>query len=227
MPLKGLIFDFDGLIIDTESPEYDAWQEIYHENGAHLDVVIWSRVIGSSNEKFDPVQHLEILTGKTFSRQQLISRHRARSDELAANLPMLPGVKTLLENARSAGLKLAIASSSDRFWVESHLVPLGIKTYFDFIVTKSEIRNVKPLPDLYQAAMRGLQILPSEGIAFEDSPNGITAARSAGLFCVAVPNPITAQLSVEHANITIPSLLQASIQQLQIWANHHPTPGID
>lgn len=217
MPLKGLIFDFDGLIIDTELPEYQAWQEIYEQYNVTLNVNIWAQVIGSSNDKFDPVTHLENLTGKSFQHQQLLAQHRSRSDQLAQNLPLLPGVLTLLKTACESGLKLAIASSSDRFWVESHLAPLGIQSYFDCVLTKDEVLHVKPDPELYQTALHCLDLQPNEAIAFEDSPNGITAACAAGLFCVAVPNSITIQLPINHASKIIGSLDNVSLQDLNSW----------
>ncbi len=217
MPLKGLIFDFDGLIIDTELPEYQAWQEIYAQYDAALRVDLWAQVIGSSNDKFDPIAHLESLTGQNFPRQQMLAQHRSRSDELSKNLPLLPGVLTILKTARKSGLKLAIASSSDRPWVESHLQPLGIQGYFDCVLTSNEVQHVKPHPELYQAAIHCLELQPAEAIAFEDSPNGITAARAAELFCVAVPNSITIQLSLKHASKIIGSLDGISLQDLQSW----------
>ena len=214
MTLKGLIFDFDGLILDTESPEYQAWQEIYQQHNVNLNIHDWALCVGAGVDAFDPVANLEMLTGKTHNRLDLINRQRDRSDYLGEHLSPLPGVKDLLEKARSQGLKIAIASSSDRFWVIGHLNQIGLADYFDCVLTRDDVNQVKPDPELYLSALKCLQLEPADAVAFEDSPNGITAARAAGLFCVAVPNPITRQLVISHASLILDSLEQVRLEDL-------------
>ncbi|MCA1953562.1 MAG: HAD-IA family hydrolase [Anaerolinea sp.] len=215
MTIQGLIFDFDGLIADTEKPEYDAWQAIYQSYGVELALTDWARCIGASYAAFDPVTHLESLLGYSVPRQQLITTHRQNANRSLDHLEPLPGVVSLLQNAQQAGLRLAIASSSDRAWVHSRLKIMGLFEYFDCIRTADDVEQLKPSPHLYLAALECLGLTAEQAIAFEDSPNGITAAQRAGLFCVAVPNEITAQLPIQHANLIIPSLTQLSLSQLQ------------
>jgi HAD superfamily hydrolase (TIGR01509 family) len=215
MTLQGLIFDFDGLIADTEKPEYDAWQAIYQSYGVELALTDWARCIGASYDAFDPVNHLESLLGYSVPRQLLITTHRQNANRSLDHLEPLPGVVSLLQSAQLAGLRLAIASSSDRAWVHSRLNIMGLFNYFDCICTADDVEHVKPAPDLYLAALQCLGLTAAQAIAFEDSPNGITAAQLAGLFCVAVPNQITLQLPIQHADLIIPSLANISLNQIK------------
>lgn len=222
MTLKGLIFDFDGLILDTETPEYQAWAEIYHRYGAELDISTWGQVIGTSPDKFDPVTHLEKITGTKLSHLDLRTQHRARSNELTDQLIPLPGVENLLALAKQAGIKLAIASSSDRNWVEGRLIRSDLIHWFDCIRTANDVPVVKPAPDLYRHALNGLGLQPKEAIAFEDSPNGITAAQAAGIYCIAIPNEITKFLPIQHADKIVSSLNEISLDELSQFINYQP-----
>ncbi len=219
MTLKGLIFDFDGLILDTETPEYQAWAEIYHRYGAKLEISTWGQVIGTSPDKFDPISHLETITGEKLSHLDLRTQHRARSNQLTDQLSPLPGVENLLALAKQAGLKLAIASSSDQNWVIGRLTRSNLIHWFDCIRTANDVAVVKPAPDLYQHALIGLDLQPQEVIAFEDSPNGITAAQAAGIYCIAIPNEITKFLPIQHANRIISSFNEISLNQLTQFLN--------
>ncbi len=86
--------------------------------------------------------------------------------------------------------------------------------YFDTICGGNEVPAVKPDPALFQLALNELQVEPGEAIVFEDSPNGITGAQNAGIFCIAVPNPISKQLSIDHANLVLRSLEDTSVDEL-------------
>ncbi len=214
MTIQGLIFDFDGLITDTEKPEYDAWQTIYHSYGVELALTDWARCIGASYDAFDPIAHLESLIGRKVPGEQLLAMHRQNANRDLDHLEPLPGVVSLLQTAQQAGLPLAIASSSDRAWVHSRLKIMGLFHCFNCICTANDVQQVKPAPDLYLAALECLGISAQQAIAFEDSPNGITAAQRAGLFCIAIPNPITAQLPIQHANFIAPSMAELTLAQI-------------
>jgi len=205
--IQALIFDFDGLILDTETPDYDAWQEIYAGHGASLPIELWGQLIGGSGATdFDAAIHLEKLLGHPLDRAALNARWRARSDELITLRPMMPGVQAVLDDARRLGLRLAIASSSPHSWVDRYLARLGLADYFEIIKCGDEVPRVKPDPGLYLAALAALHIQADEAIVFEDSSNGVKAAKSAGIFTVAVPNFLTRQLKVEGADILLASL---------------------
>ncbi len=213
--IKALIFDFDGLILDTETPDYIAWQEIYAEHDARLPIRLWGQLIGGSGaSNFDAAVHLERLLGHPLNRAALNARWRARSDELIDRQPIQPGVKDVFGDARRLGLRLAIASSSPHSWVDTHLARLGLLDYFEIIKCGDEVQRVKPDPGLFLAALSALQLRADEAIVFEDSGNGVKAAKAAGLFTVAVPLGLTRQLGVNGADIVLPSLEELSLEKL-------------
>ena len=205
MSLKAAIFDFDGLILDTEHAEFDAWQSIYREHGVELAFADWSICIGTAGA-FDPYAHLEKLTGRVVDRPRLKERYRAYDLGLLAKMDLLPGVQERLKEAKGLGLKLAIASSSDEAWVEDHLRQRGLWHEFDAILVRNERLPAKPRPDIYLAALAALQVQPGEAVALEDSMNGIAAAKAAGIYCIAIPNEITRRLDLSRADRQVSSL---------------------
>jgi HAD superfamily hydrolase (TIGR01509 family) len=219
--IKALIFDFDGLIVDTEWPDYESWQLVYRQHGCELAVEKWGQIVGGIGASdFDPHSHLEELCGKQLDREEIwLDRRKQYLDELSAQ-PILPGVLDYLDDAERRGLKLAIASSSPENWVRGHLARLGIYQRFDVIKTADDVVRTKPDPALYLAAMEALKISASEGIVFEDSPNGVRAAKAAGLYCVAVPNKLTEQLAFTGSDLYLSSLEEKPLAELlQLVAN--------
>jgi HAD superfamily hydrolase (TIGR01509 family) len=209
MLLKSLIFDFDGLILDTETPEFQAWQDIYQEHGHELPAEEWLGIVGGDGlSGFDAASHLVSLVDNQPDAAALRRRHRAESDARIASQPILPGVNALLLQARKAGLKLAIASSSSHSWVDSHLSRLGMLDKFDSIICSDDVPpgRTKPNPDLFLKALEALNVRPAEAIVFEDSLNGIRAAKAAGIFVVAVPNHVTGLFGVDGADLLLDSL---------------------
>ncbi|HTK06713.1 MAG TPA: HAD family hydrolase [Ktedonobacteraceae bacterium] len=211
--IRALIFDFDGLIIDTEKTAYQSWQEIYVEHGCALPLETWAQCIGNA-DLFDPLDYLEELLGKPVSRDELSERRRLRHLELIEESVALPGVELYLQEAKRFALKLAVASSSPRSWVVQHLTRLGLLDYFDRLCCGDEVTNKKPDPELFLTALRFLELEPAEAIVLEDSPNGVRAANRAGIFSVAVPNPITGQLPLEHADLRLSSMAALPLQEL-------------
>ena len=212
--IQALIFDFDGLILDTEQSEFQAWQEVYAEHSVHLPLEQWALCIGGAAELFDPYAYLESLVGRPVQREEIAVKRRRRHLELLAKQSVLPGVIDYLNDAKRLGLKLGVASSSSRNWVVGHLSQLGLLTYFDYIRCGDEVVRKKPDPELYLAVLAALGVSANQAIVLEDSPNGILAARRANIFCVAIPNPLTSQLSLEHANLRLASLADISLEQL-------------
>jgi HAD superfamily hydrolase (TIGR01509 family) len=205
MKIKGLIFDFDGLIVDTEIPEFNSWQNIFHSYGTELDFLDWAKSIGTSFEAFNVVKNLMDKSGCSLEPDEIRFRQKTLSDAIVDNQPALPGVISTLEFAQDNNLKLAIASSSSFDWVEKHLKRLNIIDKFECILTSDNVKEVKPAPDLYLSALDQLGLNSMEVIAFEDSPNGIRAARDAGIFCVAIPNALTRLLDLSYANLVVDS----------------------
>jgi HAD superfamily hydrolase (TIGR01509 family) len=212
--IQAVIFDFDGLILDTEAPEFQTWQEIYQAHGCELALEVWATGLGTSADAFDPYIHLEAQAGCPIDREAIQQLRRQRYHELLGAKVVLPGVPEYIAEAKRLGLQLGVASSSSRAWVVGHLTELGLIAYFDCIKCRDDVQRVKPDPALYEAVVETFALRPSQAIALEDSPNGITAAKRAGLFCVAVPNPLTRLLSLGHADLLVSSLADLPLQRL-------------
>jgi HAD superfamily hydrolase (TIGR01509 family) len=214
---RALIFDFDGLILDTETPDVHAWENIYAEYGFPFPVESWGQIIGGTGAStFNAAVHLQSLLGDTLDLDALQRRQTHISHSLVEQQSILPGVMDYIHEAKRLGLKLAIASSSPHSWVDTHAKRLGVFDYFDRIICADEVGvgRTKPNPDLFLLALDQLQVRKNEAIVFEDSPNGVRAAKSAGIFVVAVPNPVTSLLSIENANLTLTSLANLSLSDL-------------
>lgn len=214
--LKALIFDFDGIIVDTETPEVQVWQKIYSEYGLPFPQDEWGKIIGGYGiSNFDAAEHLRNQAGDAIQLDDLRARHRSESDALTLRQPILPGVVEIIRDAKRRGIKLAIASSSPHSWVDTHLSRLGLARHFDKIICADDVPpgRTKPNPDLFVKALRELRVNAGEAIVFEDSPNGVKAAKSAGIFVVAVPNPITSMLQIDGADLMLKSLVDFNLQK--------------
>jgi HAD superfamily hydrolase (TIGR01509 family) len=203
--LSAIVFDFDGLILDTEEPIYRSWLEVYQAHGEDLPFERWIQTVGSSNAAFDPRGHLERRLGRELPAEVLKRRLDRRTEMILAQ-SALPGVVDLVAAARAAGLKVGVASSSSREWVSGHLERLGILHQFDCLRCRDDVAAVKPQPELYLAVIACLGVRAEDAVAIEDSPNGVTAAKAAGMWCVAIPNSITSGLDLSHADLVLPSL---------------------
>jgi HAD superfamily hydrolase (TIGR01509 family) len=204
--IRALIFDFDGLLVDTEVPIFRAWQRIYREHGQELPLDRWLTIIGTASGPFDPVIDLAEKTGAKLDEKELKALEVLYYQEATALQQLLPGVLDYLVAARHLGLKTAVASSSTRTWVMDHLNRFGIGGHFDAIVCREDVKRTKPDPDLYETALERLGVSPAEAIAFEDSTNGVQAAKAAGLFTVVVPNLMTVDLDLAEADLRLLSL---------------------
>ena len=207
--LKALIFDFDGLILDTETPEYLAWKDIYHEHGFELPHEEWGKIVGGYGlSDFDAAEHLALLSQGRLDSAAMRMRHSSESLARIHTQSVLPGVLDLIYAAKSQNLKLAIASSSHHAWVDSHTKRLGIFDYFDAVICADDVGagRTKPNPDLFLLALKQLQVKKEAAVIFEDSPNGVLAANRAGICVVAVPNPVTALLIIKGAKLIVRSL---------------------
>jgi HAD superfamily hydrolase (TIGR01509 family) len=199
------IFDFDGTILDTETPEFEEWRAAFRDRGHDLALDVWQRSIGTVGA-YDPCTHLAELTGGEFDHEELRQQVAARHRERCESQPLLPGVVDRVREARGSGLGTAVASSSPSDWVESWLARHRIGGLFDAVCTRDHVRQVKPAPDLFLLAAHRLRAAPAACVVFEDSPNGLRAARAAGMPCVAIPNPLTRHLPLGDADLVLASL---------------------
>jgi HAD superfamily hydrolase (TIGR01509 family) len=218
--IKALIFDFDGLIIDTETTDYQSWCEVYEAHGCELPIEMWAKAVGRGfDAEFEPFAYLESQIGRTVDRHTIGEQRRARDHAMVMSLPLLPGVEDMIRGAKAVGLKLAIASSSPRSWVEPQLIRLELLELFDAIRTSDNVTNTKPDPELFLSACEAMAVQPYEAVVFEDSPNGVLAARRAGIFVVAVPNTLTARMVMEEPGMLVQSLAELSLPDLLSQVN--------
>ena len=213
--LKAVIFDFDGLILETETPEIRSWEEVFRHYGGEYPEWYWRFTLGRGAEQVDK-RPLDILLdqGVTVDEQEF---HRLRTEILArmlAELEILPGVLDRISEAQSLGWRLGMASSSKHAWVDAHLERLGLLGYFEAILCADDVERAKPFPDLYLACCARLGALPSEAAALEDSVNGAKAARDAGLYVVAVPTHLTIREELD-ADLVVDSLSHVSLSSIR------------
>jgi HAD superfamily hydrolase (TIGR01509 family) len=207
--IRALVFDFDGLILDTEVPIFQAWAELYAEHGVELELALWQSIIGT--DSFDPVAELERRLGRTLDWAVIDERRRQRRDELQALEAVRPGILGWLAEAKRRGLPVGIASSSPRQWVLDHLDRLGLVEQFACIRCRDDVGEAKPSPASYRAVLDYFGVAPSEGLAVEDSVHGVAAAKAAGMWCVAVPGPLTRGMDFSGADLVLDSLDQVDL----------------
>jgi HAD superfamily hydrolase (TIGR01509 family) len=212
--LSALIFDFDGLILDTESSLVEAWQEIYQEYGLTVPITDWAKMLGKSADPPMAYDYLEAQIGKAVDRAALHRRRIRRERELLLDQSPMPGVEALIREAKGKGIKLAVASSSEHAWVDDHLARLNVLSVFDTVVCSDDVEATKPAPDLYLRVLEELSLSAEHAIALEDSEHGVCAARAAGLFCIAVPNAITKAASFAQAHVVLVSLEGISLDDV-------------
>jgi len=211
--INAIVFDLDGLIVDTERTSLESWEEAYRQAGFELPLDLWQTTIGTWGAAFDPVVDLGQRRGRPLSAEEIAAR-RDREWELAAELPMMPGVAEHLDAARSLGLSVGLASSSSRRWVRGQIERLGIAERFECVCTRDDAPQAKPDPSVYFRTLLCLGVDGTEAIAYEDSNFGLQAAKGAGLRCVVVPGPLTAGSDFSLADVIVPSLADVDPQTL-------------
>lgn len=209
--IRGLVFDFDGLILDTETALIDAYGDVYAEHGFAFDRKEFVEQVGSIDIVFDPWKPF----GEKADRKALETVRRTYNRSRLERQPVLPGVRALLDEARTEGLELGVASNSGHEWVEGHLRRLGLHAHFRFFGCREDVREPKPEPELYRLVVNQLGLRPCEAVALEDSRTGITAARRAGLWAVAVPNASTCTQDLSLAHLKAASMEELSVKLLR------------
>lgn len=212
--IRAAVFDFDGLIIASESVAVRTWQDLYARFGLTLPLEKWATLIGTWDAPWEPGAELRERVGNGHDWEAIERERRAAEVAQANQLPLLPGVIDRLDDAAALGLSLAIASSSDLGWVAGHLERLGIVGRFSAVVTRDDVTRTKPDPELYVRALAALGVAPDEAFAIEDSVHGVVAAKAAGMRCVAVPNPLLAGADYSAADACLPSLAGETLSDI-------------
>ncbi|MFN8440470.1 MAG: HAD family hydrolase [Caldilineaceae bacterium] len=211
--IEAIIFDFDGTILESERPDYQAWHEIFQMHNTSLPLALWQQQIGTVSHEFNPYQILEEQLGRTVDRQVLQQERRQRFLALMAQETIKPGVIEVIEAAQQAGIQLGVASSGTRDWVEGNLIKFDLRRHFQVVRTAADVQRVKPDPELYLSALAALGVEPSHALAIEDSRNGMLAAKRAGMHCLVVPNEMTCTMNFAEADWVLNSLYEFRIQQ--------------
>jgi HAD superfamily hydrolase (TIGR01509 family) len=213
MTLEAIVFDFDGLIVDTEGPGFASWSELYERFGQKLTLDDWRHATGYVGG-FDPALHLEKLLGHRLDWSDLAAGRERRNWELTLQQSTLPGIERLMKEASDRSIKIAVASNSGYGWVDQGLERLGLRQLVEVVVTRDMVLNPKPAPDVYLKAVQTLQADPWYSIALEDSEPGSRAAKAAGLRVVAIPNQFSERQNLSMADLIVPSAEDLSIERL-------------
>ena len=208
--IRALVFDFDGLILDTELSLIDAYEAVHADHGVAFDRDRLRRHVGHADYAFDPWHAF----APGADRVALETERRRRNRERDHLLPILPGVVAMLDAARAAGLRLGVASNSSRGHVAGHLGRLNLLDRFEFLACREDAASPKPEPDLYRLVLNRFGLAGHAAIAFEDSHTGALAARRANLWTVAVPNASTADHDFSHANLVVRTMAEAKLEDL-------------
>ncbi|MFD2118041.1 HAD family hydrolase [Paenibacillus yanchengensis] len=213
--IKGLIFDFDGLVIDTESVWYESLCHVYEKHNAELPFDLYSQCIGTSLDRgFNPYHYLLEITDQNLDVEEIKRQSAEQHARIMQDRTLRPGVLSYLDTATKMGLKLGIASSSHLEWVTRFLNEHQIAKYFSCVCTADFVEKVKPDPALYLLALEQLDLSPNETIAFEDSANGAKAAHAAGLHTVIVPNAMTEHLTFGPHLLRLTSMEEMSLEDV-------------
>ncbi|WP_158277460.1 HAD family phosphatase [Opitutus sp. ER46] len=208
--IRALIFDFDGLMLDTEGPLIESYAAVHAMHGVPFDLPRFMKGVGHAEYAFDPWHGFS----PHADRVQLEVERRAKRDEGLARQQVLPGVVAMLDAARERGLQVGIASNSQHSWVEPHLQRLGLHDRFAFFACREDAVSPKPEPDLYRLVLNRFGLRGPEAIAFEDSETGVRAAKRANLWTVAIPTKHTAHHDLAPADLRVNSMADVTLEAL-------------
>lgn len=204
-----VVFDFDGLVLDTEYCEYSTAAAVFADHGEELSLELWRTFIGTTDHPHW-ADILEDRLGHAVDRAVLVPQRHLANWACARSLDLLPGVGELIAALGAAGVPLAVASSSPAEWVTGHLSERGLLDAFVAVCTGDEVLHTKPDPALYRLACERLGVDPAGAVAVEDSVHGVTAAGAAGMRAVAVPSSLTAGMDFSHADLVVASCRELS-----------------
>jgi HAD superfamily hydrolase (TIGR01509 family) len=216
-PLAAIIFDFDGVVLDSETPEYESHRRIFERCSVPLTPGEWCDQIGVWAEGHAQRWHSRLCqrSSRAPAWTAYEAERRRLFQELVSPGPMR-GIRELLDRLAAAGVPTAIASAAPARWVVAAAERIGVRDRFNVIVTADDVKRRKPAPDVYLEAARRVGADPERSVAIEDSAPGMASARAAGLRTVAIPHWLTeghdlagADLRVAHAGeLTLETLEQ-------------------
>jgi HAD superfamily hydrolase (TIGR01509 family) len=228
MTLEAVVFDFDGLIIDSEWAIYETAVAAFALHGHELSVDAWATVVGYGDDADDLAWSLlmEAMEIEGFDLATFSATYEAQDRSNRDSLPLLPGVEVLVDSLVAAGVAIGIASSSSLAWLDRHLGRLGLRPRFGAVIGSDVVGGVgKPAPDVYLRACEDLGAVPARSVALEDSSHGVSAAKAAGMVAVAVPSRITASHDFAAADLVVGSVADLTVTLLEELVDRATNPG--
>jgi putative hydrolase of the HAD superfamily len=211
MPFDAVIFDFDGVLMDTESTSLESWRREWEQHGLEIDVHTFFADHGGDVTEARYAK-LAAAVGPAFDRSASHARLAAHRAQLHSELGLAPGVAEWLREAEDSLIRLAVASSSPRGWVRGLLASAGSLEAFEVLACGDEVSAPKPDPGVYLLALRRLGVPGERAVAVEDFPHGVTAAKAAGMRCIAIPNPYADPEKFGAADLVLPDASQAGLR---------------
>ncbi len=210
--IRGIIFDFDGVLVDTEWAIYQSWVRLYEREGQSIPIPTYAPCLGAGYTHWDPAKHLETLTGKSYDWDKETAKRQAELEAELEQSGLMQGAAELFNYCAEKGIILTVASSSSRRWVAGWLEKLGITSYFADIFTRTDGYPVKPDPALFLAAQQSMDLAAEQCLIIEDSENGTRAARRAGIACAAIANRMTCHTDLSRAEWQFNSLTELLVK---------------
>jgi HAD superfamily hydrolase (TIGR01509 family) len=222
MNIAAVIFDFDELVAETAGLEFKAWSTIFASFGVTLARDEFRKSVGAPSGHWDVVEYLNELTGEVHDRAEMFGKQWTIYQPACYELKPRPGLVPLLDDLQARQIPFGIASNSRLPWVSKHLEILGLGDRFPVIVTREQVENPKPAPDLLVEACRRLNAAPQRSVAMEASPYGIAAAKAAAMCCVACPSALTKGLDFEKADLVLGEIGLMSFELLAEATSRRP-----
>lgn len=214
--LKGIIFDMDGVLINTEPLHYRVWKKTFRDKGLEIEYEYYKGCIGST------VGYLLDLIQKYYgvdfhNDPDLVPLQRKNKAEMIKKdgFPTIPGVPEMLARVREGNFLMAVASSSPEIYINQVVEMLGVKNYFQVLCSGENVKNPKPAPDVFLKAAKELGLSPDECLVIEDSTNGCHAAKAAGMVCLGYDNPDSGDQNLSIADAVIDDYKKLDAKFLQ------------
>lgn len=215
-PIEAIIFDHDGTLIDTESPDFEACKILGQEHGFTLTLEYWAEtIVGHMNGYNVLFQQIIETSHNGVTQAAMWQRLKELWDLTLQHVELMPGVDNLLPQLYSAGYRLGVATASNRAWVMRWLTHFELSHYFQVIANSDDVTHNKPAPDVYLFAAAQLGVRPERCLVFEDSVPGIQSAKAAGMTVVAVPSHVTKSLDFSQADAAVDGLEQVTVEWIE------------
>lgn len=212
--MKAIIFDMDGVLINTEPLHYECWKQTMADEGVDMTYDVYKQCIGSTigyllellRNAYGDISDDETLRARMFAKKEAIVQRDG--------FPPIAGVKEAVRRFHEEGFRLEVASSSAGYYIGRVLDTLDIHRYFECYTSGEEVEHPKPAPDTFVRAMEKLKLKPEDCLIVEDSTNGGKAAAAAGAKCVWFHNPDSGDQQIPHAALTITSWSQENVEKI-------------